>query len=204
MKYVRNLGLVVTAAMALLAVGAGNATATTLTSPAGTVYKGELVASVGGSLTFKEEGFGTWTCTAGVYKAMPNPQSESSTVTASISTLTLGPPRVAGGNEEESQCENGATTINVLKRGSVEIHLIGSGPSGTLTSSGTEVTTTRSGVHCIYTTNNTDLGTLTSGKTATIDIKASLNRAPTSFLCAEHAGWEGNYVVTTPDELFVS
>ena len=202
MKYAKMLGLITAAALALMAFGASTASATTLTSPTGTVYKGELVLSVEKSLTMKEEGFGTVTCTTGVVKGTPNAQSDAATVTGNISTLTYGAPRAA--NEEESQCENGAATINILKRGSLELHSIAGTENGTLTSSGEEITTTKSGVHCIYSTSSTDLGTLTGGKTATMDINAKLNRTPTSFLCAEHATWEGTYLVTTPDELYVS
>jgi hypothetical protein len=118
--------------------------------------------------------------------------------------MTFGAPRISGGPEEESQCEGGAATINVLKTGTLEIHSIFGTENGTVTSSGTEVTITKDGIHCIYSTNGTDIGTFTGGKTATIDIKASLNRVPTFFLCAEHATWEGSYLVTTPDELFIS
>jgi hypothetical protein len=206
MKYFRMMGLVAAAAIALMAFEAGTASATTLTSPTGTVYKGEIIASVEKGVIFREEGFGTWTCTTGVVKGTPNAQSDAATVTGNISTLTFGAPRAA--NEEESQCENGAATINVLKRGSLEIHSIAGTENGTLTSSGAEVTVTKSGVHCIYTTSNTHLGTLTNSTatkaTATMDINAKLNKAPTSFLCAEHAQWEGAYLVTTPDSLWVS
>ena len=203
MKYVKMLGLVAAAAMALMAFGVGTASATTLTSPHGTIYKGEIIASVEGTVTLTESGFGSVTCTEGVVKGTTNAQSDTTTVTGTISTLTFGKPRAA--NEEESQCENGAATINVLKRGTLEIHAIGSGPNGTLTSSNAEVTVTKFGIHCIYSTLNTDLGTLTgsttTGKTATMDISATLNRVTTSALCAEHATWAGSYVVTTPDEL---
>jgi hypothetical protein len=203
MKYVKMLGLVAAAAMALMAFGAGTASATTLTSPTGTVYKGEIVGSVEGTVTLKDEGL-TVTCTTGVVRAALNAQSDAATVTAQVLTLTFGTPRVVGGNEEESQCENGNAKINVLKTGTLEIHSIAGTENGILTSSGAEVTVEKFGVHCIYSTNNTDLGTLTGGKTATMDINAKLNRVPTSFLCVEHATWEGSYLVTTPDELYVS
>jgi hypothetical protein len=142
MKYVKMLGLVAAAAMALMTFGAGTASATTLTRPTGTVYKGEVIASVE-DLVMAEESFGTVTCTMGIVKVTPNLQSDTTTVTGSISTPTYGSPRVA--NEEESQCKNGATTINVLKRGSLELHAIAGTENGTLTSSGEEITTTKSG-----------------------------------------------------------
>jgi hypothetical protein len=207
MQYVKMLGLVAAVAMALMAFGVGTASATTLTSPTGTVYKGEIVASVDHSVLLVEEGFGTVTCTTGVVKGKPNAQSDTTTVTGSISTLTFGEPRL-GGTEEESECEGQLATINVLKRGSLEIHVIGTGPNGTLTSSGAEVTVTKFGIHCIYSTNNTDLGTLTGSTTtkgqATMDINAKLNRVATSPFCAEHATWEGAYVVTAPSFLNIS
>ena len=92
MKYVKSPGVVAAAAMALMAFGVGTASATTLTSPSGTTYKGEIVASVEGTVTLTESGFGSVTCTEGVVKGTPNAQSGTTPVTGSISTLTFGKP----------------------------------------------------------------------------------------------------------------
>lgn len=135
MKYVKMLGLVAAAPMAPMAFGPGRASAITLRSPKGSTYKGEIVASAEGTVTMTESGFGTVTCTEGVVKRHPGPPSDTTTVTGAISTLTYGKPRAANG--EESQCEKGAAMINILKRGLLDLHAIGSGPNGTPTSSGT-------------------------------------------------------------------
>jgi hypothetical protein len=192
MKYVKMLGLAVVAAMALMAF-AGSASATVLTSPAGTQYKGEIQASAESSLLLKA-GFANITCTESNVAGTPtNFGGAASTVSGPISTLTF------------NVCN---ATVHVLKKGTLEIHTIGAGPNGTLTSSGAEVTVSTAGTSCTYGTNNTDIGTLTgsktTGKTATMDIKASLTKTAGGFLCASPAAWEGSYVVTKPDYLDVS
>jgi hypothetical protein len=195
MKHVKMLGLAVVAAMALMAF-AGSASATVLTSPAGTQYKGEINASAepGTSLLLKA-GFANITCTQSTVAGTPtNFGGAAATVSGPLSTLTF------------SSCN---ATVTVLKKGTLEIHAIGTGPNGTLTSSGAEVTVATGGVSCTYGTTNTDIGTLTGSKnlgvkTATMDISANLTKTAGGFLCASPAAWEGAYVVTKPDYLDVS
>jgi len=192
MKYVKMLGLAAVAAMALMAF-AGSASATVLTSPSGTQYKGEINASAESSLLLKA-GFANITCTESSVAGTPtNFGSSTTTVSGPISTLTF------------SSCN---ATVTVLKKGSLEIHTIGKGPNGTLTSTGAEVTVATGGVSCTYATNNTDIGTLTgtttAGTKATMDISASLTKSAGGFLCASPAAWEGSYWVTKPVPLSVS
>src|SRR5690242_21958779 len=109
MKHLKMLAIGAAAAMALITFGAATASATTLTSPDGTIYTGEVIASVDGTVKWIEPELGTLTCTEGVIKGTPNAQSDTTTVTIPVSTLTLGSPR--GTNEEESSCANGALMI---------------------------------------------------------------------------------------------
>jgi hypothetical protein len=202
MKYVKMLGLAAVAAAALMAfVGASTASATVLTSPAGTkLPAGTVITS-----TLEEPpavltgGFKNIECKkSSVGGKTTNEGGTSETVKGTIETLTF----------EECNCE-----VVVVSKGTLEIHNIAGTANGTLTSSGAKVTVNCStifgNVHCIYTTNNTDLGTLTGsktlgGKTATMDITATIPQEETNFLCAEESVWHAKYLVTSPDYLDVS
>jgi len=211
MKYVRILGLAAVAAAALMAfVGASTASATVLCTvegtgsptgttcpegkaePGGTEIKSSLVA---GTKAVLATSFKTIECKkSSVAGKTSNEGSATETVTGSITTLTF----------EECNC-----VINVLKNGSLEVHWISGTHDGTVTSSGAEVTaeceTLFGKVHCIYTTNATDLGTLAHGNPAKLEVKeASIPRAPTNALCAEKALWTATYEVTTPKPLFIA
>ncbi len=124
-----------------------------------------------------------------------NAGGAESTVSGSISSLTFA----------ECNCE-----VKTLKNGSLEIHteVAEANGNGTLTGSGTEVTTSCSTifgtVHCIYVTENTDLGTLVAGNPAKLEVKeASIPRLTTNSLCSEEALWTASYEVTSPKPLGV-
>ncbi|MGN6254920.1 MAG: hypothetical protein ACTHO8_08060, partial [Solirubrobacterales bacterium] len=97
----------------------------------------------------------------------------------------------------------GGDTVTTLKTGTLSITTIGSGPNGTLVSNGAEVTVIHLGVHCIYTTSNTTLGTATGSKTtggnATLDISATIPRTGGSggAFCGSSAPWTGSYKFTS-------
>ncbi|MGN6254282.1 MAG: hypothetical protein ACTHO8_04790 [Solirubrobacterales bacterium] len=202
MKYLKNLSLVAIAAGILMAfVGVGTASATTLTctEPAGTKItcpRGtEFHAVSEGKLVF-DLPFGNVECESTITGKTLNTGSSTETVGLSVEALTF------------TNC--GADTINVLKKGSLEIHTYPKeenweeGP-GTVTWSGTEVTMINLGVHCIYTTNRTDIGKLTgskqTGATPTLDISATIPRTGgnSGAFCGSSAPWTGSYKVTTPD-----
>jgi hypothetical protein len=88
--------------------------------------------------------------------------------------------------------------VTVTANGSLSVNW-SEGHNGKATSSGTKVTTTRFGVVCNYETNNTPIGTVTGGATATLDIEASIPLAEgsSSFCGSGNAKWEGNYVTTS-------
>jgi hypothetical protein len=206
MKYVKMLALAAVAAAALMAfVGAGTASATelTCTNPPGT----KVVCPVGTEIhAVNEESvvltteFLNITCSSStVGGKITNAGSPTETVKGSVETLTF------------TTCN---CPVTVLKTGTLEVHTTKENEpnnNGTLTSSGAEVTVNCSTifgtVHCIYTTNNTDLGDLTgsttTGSTATIDTTAEIPRAATSSLCSSIAIWHAKYSVTTPDWLDV-
>lgn len=200
MKYVKMLGLAAIAAAALMAfVGASSASATTLTSPAGTVYAGKIKAVSETEKPTLTGGFKNVECeNSEVAGEVKNKGSETETVSGPVNTLTF--------------TGNCTCKVVVLENGTLEIHTIAGTHNGTLTSTGAKVTvncenTIFGTVHCIYVTNATDLGTLTgsstTGGTATMDITAEIPRESTNVLCAEEAVWHAKYLVTEPDFLDV-
>jgi len=237
MKYVKMLGLAAAAVAALMAfVGASTASATVLckvegekgatgltgtTCPAEKAYpKGTEIHAVldpGTGPAKLTTAFKNIECEESTVSGKTsNEGSATETVTGSVEVLTFG----------KCNCE-----VNVIKKGTLEVHWINvldknengeviaetGGHNGTLTSNGAEVTaqcnTIFGAVHCIYVTENTDLGTATaSGKNekgeatpATMDIEsANIPRLATSGLCAETAKWDAKYEVTSPKPLYVA
>ena len=193
MKYLKMLGLAAIAAAALMAfVGAGTASATELTSPEGTMV------TAGTTITAKSEGhavldsiIGKIECNSEVSGPTGNTGGANETISGTISTLSF------------TGCTT--ATVHVLKAGSLEIHSISGTHNGTLTSTGAEVTVETSGFHCIFTTKETDIGTLTGGSPATLDISATIPRTGgrSGAFCGGSAPWTGSYEVTSPKPLFV-
>jgi hypothetical protein len=189
MKYAKILGLLAIAAAALMAFAA-TASATEVTSPAGTVYTGTIVSE-------NENG----------HVILHNPISKiecASNVTGTVSTHGAG---VTAGGPITALSFTGCTNnwhVTVVSGGSLEIHASGGG-NGTLTSSGATVEATRFGVTCRYATNNTDIGTVTAGEHATLDISAAIPFHSGSPLCGSGAtAWTGSYKITSPTNLSIS
>ena len=205
MKYMKMLGLAAIAAAALMAfVGAGTASATTLTAPHGTLVPvGTVITAEAESKVVLDPPFGTIECSKShVEGKVTDAGSATTTVKGSISTLSF------------SECN---ATVHVLKTGTLEIHTDPENQpangNGTLTSSGTEVTVEFFGTHCIFATSNTDIGTVTgytnavtvSKEHATFDISAIIPRTAgrSGAFCGSTAAWTGAYTITTPKKLTV-
>ncbi len=189
MKYIKILGLLAVAAAAMMAF-AGSASATTVTSNDGTTPT--IEASAEGHAVLHNP-IAKIECASTVKGAV---ESHGSGVTAkgNIASLTFGSP--------VGTCTND-WHVTVVSAGSLEIHSIGSG-NGTLTSSGATVEATRFGINCRYSTNNTDIGTVTGGEHATLHIQASIPFHSGSFLCGSGATvWTGSYKVSSPTNLTV-
>lgn len=208
MRYAKMLGLMALVAAAMMVV-AGGATATTLTSPAGTKLGvgTKIKAQSEGAITFDNpHEIGKVACQQSTIEAeVTNAGGSGATVVAPVSNLTF------------SECGH---TLTILKKGSLEFHGT-EGGNGTLTWTGAEITwllhTTFFGtIHCILTTNETDVGTVTGSATtkatATWDIgQSALGWSGTDSLCekedegGEKTGYSltGNYQFTTPDSLEV-
>jgi uncharacterized protein with beta-barrel porin domain len=225
MRYAKIFGLLAIAAAALMAF-AGVASATTGTDSAGgspvevnDVIHSELVgeAVLDGTINVKCK-------KSTVNGKVTNAGSATETLKGEIFPKSEAEPN--GGLTFE---ECGANTVSVAKPGTLEIHthwkVVIDKPGtkeeqktepecceavsgrGTLTSSGAEVTILTHNilgtVHCIYVTNETDVGTLdgsknTGGKaTLTVD-SVPIPRAATDFGCGSTSEWTAEYTVITP------
>jgi hypothetical protein len=199
MKYLKILGLAAIAAAALMAF-AGTASATTLTSPKGTIVKtGTTIHAVSEGHAVLDPPFGTIECNSTVEGTTSNEGGVVGGVTQSV-TGTISVLNFTG-------CTN--ATVSVIKKGTLTITSLGNG-NGSLSSSGAEVTVEFIGTHCIFTTNNTAIGTVTGsgnleGKTATLDISANISRTGgrSGAFCGTTAAWTGSYSVTKPDPLYI-
>src|SRR6185295_15020199 len=145
MKYVKMLGLLAVAAAALMAF-AGTASATTVTSSTGSTPT--IHADSEGATTL--HGVVDVTCNASTVQGTVSQHGTGVTVKGNISTLTF------------TSCGSNDVTVNTP--GSLEVHAINPTGNGTLTSSGAQITiqVTSLGISCVFTTNNTHIGTYTS------------------------------------------
>lgn len=192
MKFLKMLSLAAIAAGALMAF-AGSASATQLTCGSAVCPAGTVIHAVSEGHVVLDPIIGKIECNSTVEGKTANEGSSTETVHGAITTLLFEP------------CTN--AVVKVINPGELIVHAIGTGPNGTLTSNGAEVTVEFSGFHCIFTTKETDIGTLTgsasTGKTATLDIVAEIERTGgrSGAFCGEKAKWTGFYEVTKPDPL---
>lgn len=180
------LGLLAVAAAALMAF-AGSAAADTATSPVGTTFSGNIVA----------------TSTNAALSGTVNITCKHSAIDGDITSQSAGNP-VAGhvDNLSFTECNY---TVEVRKAGTLSLQVTGTN-TATLTSNGVEVTVVTHGlfgtVHCIYTTENTVIGTVTGGTAPTFHATSpSLPQVATDIFCGDHATWSGDYKITSPHEL---
>ena len=182
MKYVKMLGLLAVAAAALMAF-AGSASATILTSPEGSTYTGEIVAT---STNSELDGaFVTVKCGHSEAKgSVENHGGER--VSGPITTLTF------------TTCNYHTTVEN---KGTLEVDT-----NGTVYSKEAKVTINTSVGSCTFTTaaSGTDVGTLSQGKGASLNINsAKIPRTAGNFLCGSSGTWTGSYDLVTPNDLWV-
>jgi hypothetical protein len=188
-----NLRIVSTALLAVAVSSlwmafAGTASATTFTSPLGTIYTGEIKGESEGHLVL-DNPIAKIECAVALQGKVES-HGEGVTAKGSVTALSF------------TGCTN-SWHVTVINKGTFEAHGIGSG-NATLTSSGTTVEATRLGVICRYATSNTKLGTLTGGTPATLHLEASIPFHSGSFLCgAGSIAWTGSYKATSPATLTV-
>jgi hypothetical protein len=189
MKYAKMLGLLAIAAAALMAFAA-SASADTVTSNTGATPIIEATSEGATSL----DGTVEVTCQHSYVKGTVTTHGAGKSVGGHISTLTF------------TQC--GDDHVTVKQAGSLTAHAVAPTGNATLTSTGAEVTieadTIFGNVHCVYTTNNTHIGTLTAGANPTMHIdSAQIPRTGGSFLCGSSGEWTGAYNVLHPKDIQV-
>jgi hypothetical protein len=198
MKYVKMLGLLAVAAAALMAF-AGSASASTITSPTGTAAT-SLTAE--GGVTSLHGAFTTVTCQNSHVAGTVSSQGAGQTVKGNLSALSF------------TTCN---FPVHVKKFGSLELHAVTKTTphatcavnycNGTLTSSGAEVEITTNVGNCIFTTTNTNVGTVTgtdtTGGNAQLDVHGTIPRTGGNFLCGSNGTWTGSYKVTNPATLWI-
>ncbi|HEX5526894.1 MAG TPA: hypothetical protein VFX44_06815 [Solirubrobacterales bacterium] len=208
MKQFKILGLAVVAVAALMALaGAGTASATETTLckvketvgglpqcakanqyPAGTRIHAEIEANT--TIVINTPA-GKVECKKSTLEAVTEQQT----------AIPLG-ANVAAFNLAEC---NGI--VQTVKQGTLDIEIIDLPEwthNGTLTLTGTEITVEVAGLHCVYTPG--DIGTLTGGAMATIDVLGNWPRTGgrSGALCGASATVEGGLTVTSPEPLWVS
>lgn len=178
------LGLLVVAAVLLMAF-TGIASATTLTSPANTVFKGKFHAAAGETTI---HGVVTVVCHKSAMEG--NVTDEGGTGKAVKTFLT---------SFSLSECTNGNHTI-VEEAGTLELK------TTTLYSYGAKIRVdiTSLGIFCIYTTSGQEIGTVTGGTTAKIHVDSvKIPQTGPNMFCGSSGEWTGSYVIDTPDTLLV-
>lgn len=183
MKYIKTLGLLAVAAAALM-VFAGTASAgSTLTSPEGTTYTGEIRAT---STNWELDGaFVTIKCGHSELKAKVEKHGAVD-AGGNISSMTL------------TEC-NYAPTPTI--KGAIIFT-----PFGPIVIVYWELHFHTSVGQCTFTTpsSGTTVGTLTEGKNASWDINsAKLARTAGNFLCGSSGTMTGSYDFVTPNDLWV-
>jgi len=200
MKYMKMLGLVVVAAMALAAfLGAGSASATvichTKTSPCPQKWaKGtqvEFSVKSGTSASWKETtGIAVKTCTGGTIKGeITNAGSETEAVKISVPA-------------SEFKWTGCTVATETLKGGEIELTHITGTDNATMVFKGFEFTTTQSGISCKYGLGEgIDVGTLTGSATgdAVMDINSVLP-VTGGGLCCSDVAWIEEFTLTKPQE----
>lgn len=185
MKYLKMFGLAALAAALMAFFAVGTASAATLEGEGSVMKNGDTISAESSHVVLHPP-FGSITCAK---STVSGEITDAHHVTGKITTLSF------------SSCN---ATVTVLKPGTLTI-----GSGGLLTGSGQEVTVNYIGTHCIFSTNGTELGTVTNssstGGHAVLDIKATIPRTAGSSgaFCGSTAQWTGSYTVTKPAKLNV-
>ena len=182
-------------AVALALVVASPASATLLTSPAGT--------TLGTGTEIKSENEGTVTLDP-PFGAI---ECKKSTVAGKTTNGGGGEGVNVNGNIESLSWTECNATVTVLAKGTLSVNATGS-ENAALSSSGTEVTVEFIGTHCIFKTSSTEIGTVTgstiTGSNATFDIEATIPRTGgrSGAFCGSTAQWTGSYKISSPNPLY--
>jgi hypothetical protein len=177
-----------------------SASATTLTSPAGTAYTGPVKAETEGEMIVHEPLIES-RCKS-TFEWTPTSHGASVTVKGPVTAFYL------------TECSAG-TTVFPVKLGTFEVHTRTekADANGTLTWTGAEITSQTHApigtIDCLYgiESGNSHVGVITgstnTGTTAKVDMEVTLVRVGGSPFCPVTSKWTAAYKITTPDNLNV-
>lgn len=212
MKCLKAIGLAAVAGMALTAIlGASPASATVLCTatetPCSEAHKISKTTDKWLHTVIEGNSSAYFLSTSGEGSTTVNPlvTCTGSTVTAESEGTGSATETEKGVVKKEWLAFSGCThTTDVLAGGTLEVHFA-EGDNGTVTSKEAVVSLNILGVNCIYgSRNGVDIGTLTGGSMATMDIRGVLLlEIESSILCPKTVIWEGSYTVTEPEPLYV-
>jgi len=201
MKLMKTFGLCLVLAAAVMALGAGTASATKLCSvnsspcPAGNTYgKGTSIKTqlAAGSKSVMSSGFVTITCTESTMSGKTTNEGGAGAVTGEISSVTW------------KSCTSGlgSCTTSALKTPwSAEI--TGSGGNGTMNVKGAAGKFTCGGTTCEYEASKVSLSVSGGSPAKAKASNVSFTKIGGGFLCSSTASWTSEYEVTSPNPLFV-
>lgn len=182
MKYTKSVWALALVTAAALVV-AGGAKGDTLTSSAGTT---PTLKATSTNLTF-HNAVGTHTCNSSL-EANVTEHGAGKPITATITSLVFAP------------CEGASVHNPTIVPGTLSFHATGTNHA-TLSSTGANYTTTMFGVECGYSTNATNIGTVTGGEHAVLNISAILTRSHGSFFCGHSGNWTGSFTFNSPTDV---
>jgi len=192
MRYLKTFGLTALAAALMALFAVGTASATIIESEGGALPAGTSITAESEGKVRLDAQIGTIECNKShLGGKSTNAGGAAVNVTFNVESLSW------------SECN---ATVTVLNKGTLSI-AHSSGSNGTLFGSDQEVTVVFDGFHCIFSTKNTNLGTVTGGTNATLHISGTLQRAIGSgsgVFCGQTAPWTGSYKVTTPSPFRVT
>ncbi|MGN6257096.1 MAG: hypothetical protein ACTHN3_04995 [Solirubrobacterales bacterium] len=201
MKYLKTFGLCLALATALMAFGAGSASATKLCSvntspcPAGNTYgKGTAIKTqlVPGTVSTMSSGFTTVTCTESTMSGKTTSEGGSGAVTGEISSATW----------KNCTSSLGSCTASALKT-PWPAEVTGSGGNGTMTVQHPAAKFTCGGTTCEYEASKASLSVSGGNPAKAKASNISLGKIGGGFLCSSTASWSGEYEVTAPKPLFI-
>lgn len=165
----------------------------TTTTPCNSPYARETAVDADLTGSFVLEGTETTfaTCTGGTLKGnIPTLGGETEAFTVYLEELTW------------TGCTGTTRTVSL---GELEVKRIEGTENGTVSAKGMEVTIIWATADCVYGfTESTDLGTLTGGSEATLNMSATATRtAGNTFLCPKTATWTASYKFTKPAPLYL-
>jgi hypothetical protein len=208
MSHIKTLGLAALAAMALMALtGTGTASATVLCSTAANPCGASSTYGAGTTIEASLDP-GTTAMLSTTGGSIENTCTQS-TVKGNSGTTGGSSETIWGTVSQEHLTFGGCTNpTSVDAGGELEVHWLSGTHNGTLTAKNFSVTVKMANfLDCFYTVGeSTDLGVVTGGSMATVDVHAVIEldkRTESHFLCAKTVIWDAKYTVTSPEPLFI-